>query len=52
MNFKQIFKPIVKAIFNWIFNYIDKNKDGVLSKEEISEFVDKFNSLKSSLKKK
>jgi Ca2+-binding EF-hand superfamily protein len=48
----QIIKSITYWGLNKLFNYIDKNKDGALDKNEITEFVKKLESIAKSVKKK
>lgn len=47
---------IIKSITYWglnkLYDYIDKNKDGQLDKQEISEFVKELEGIIKSLKKK
>lgn len=56
MNWKIIktfFVRIAKSVLLWalnrVYNYVDKNQDGVLSKEELTEFFKKVSELKKKL---
>jgi regulator of sigma D len=50
------YMQIIKAITTWglnkLYNYIDKNKDGKLDKDEITEFINVLENIVKNLKKK
>jgi len=49
---KTIEKILVNMAFSILFNYVDKNKDGKISKKELSLVGKRLNKLVSSIKKR